>query len=325
MATSLESSENDPTGRTGAGGTTIDAVVTHHRDGFRSGVGRFNELLSERLGVPLVGIRKLLSRQLSRPLLSFKLAELAPAERSELEALVERRPFAWEIFLHVHGDDALESGLVSGAARVHCGNHEVYELVKHLNSSCQVLWSPGLILDERIFAPAEISVFSFGMAHKIRTDLFERLRRLLDASGRTYAIYVSAANHETTQMRDAQLIFDEMHEIFPSTLFFVGNLSDVAVFNHLRSSTFFASFFLGGVRANNGSVAAAMEHGAVVITNLDEYSPPEFVHMENVIDIGRCEDLPLDPLVLKRISVRAMESGRGRGWNRLVARLLAAT
>ena len=50
---------------------------------------------------------------------------------------------------------------------------------------------------------------------------------------------------------------DEMHEIFPETLFFLGNLSDVAVFNYLRSSTFFASFFLGGVRANNGSVAAA--------------------------------------------------------------------
>ena len=38
----------------------IDAVVTHHRDSFRSGVGRFNELLGERLGVPVIGIRKLL-------------------------------------------------------------------------------------------------------------------------------------------------------------------------------------------------------------------------------------------------------------------------
>jgi hypothetical protein len=165
-------------------------------------------------------------------------------------------------------------------------------------------------------------VFSFGMAHKIRTDLFRRLRQLLDASGCSYAVYVSAANHETTRMRDAHLIFDEMHDVFPQTLFFLGNLSDVAVFNYLRASTFFASFFLGGVRANNGSVAAAMEKGAVVITNLDEHSPPEFVHMDNVIDIERCEQLPRDPLVLQQISARAMETGRERGWDALVERLV---
>jgi hypothetical protein len=300
----------------------IDAVVTHHQDSFRSGVGRFNELLAERLGVPLVGIRKLLSAGCARPLLSFKVSELAPTELSVLSTLVDTKPFEWELFLHVYEGLDLEAGLVAGAARVHCGNHEIFEQVGSLNPSAQILWSPGLILDERTFSPTDISVFSFGMAHKIRTDLFERLRRLLDASGRSYAVYVSAANHETTRMRDAHLIFDEMHEIFPSTLFFLGNLSDLGVFNYLRSSTFFASFFLGGVRANNGSIAAAMEKGAVVITNLDAHSPPEFVHMENMIDIERCDELPLDSLVLEQISRRAIETGRERGWDRLVARLV---
>jgi hypothetical protein len=299
----------------------VDAVVTHHRDSFRSGVGRFNELLAERLGVPLVGIRKLLSSGCERPLLSFKVSELGPAETAELAKLVAAPTISWEVFLHVFEDDELERELVARAVRVHCGNHEVHDQVRGLNPSCQILWSPGLILDERVFAPAEISVFSFGMAHKIRTDLFQRLRGLLDASGRSYAVYVSAANHETTRMRDAHLIFDEMHEIFPA-LYFLGNLSDVGVFNYLRSTTFFASFFLGGVRANNGSIAAAMEKGAVVVTNLDEHSPPEFVHMENLIDIEQCDELPVDPLVLKRISVRAIETGRARGWDRLVARLV---
>jgi hypothetical protein len=304
--------------------TPIDAVVTHHSDSFRSGVGRFNELLAEQLGVPLVGIRRLLSAGCAHPLLSFKVAELAPAELSVLSTLVDSKPFPWELFLHVYDGLELEEGLVAGAAHVHCGNHEIFEQISPLSSSAEILWSPGLILDERPFAETELSVFSFGMAHKIRTDLFERLRGLLDASGRTYAVYVSAANHETTRMRDAHVIFDEMHEIFPATLFFLGNLSDVAVFNYLRSSTFFASFFLGGVRANNGSIAAAMEKGAVVITNLDEHSPPEFVHMENVIDIERCEQLPLDPAVLAAISRRAIETGRERGWDRLVERLAAS-
>ena len=298
----------------------IDAVVTHHRDSFRSGVGRFNELLAERLGVPLFGIRRLPSAGCARPLLSFKVSELAAAETAVLSKLVETRPFSWELFLHVYDGLELEVGLVAGASRVHCGNHEVYAHVRSLNPSCQILWSPGLILDERVFSKTQISVFSFGMAHKIRTDLFRRLRDLLDGSGCSYALYVSAANHETTRIRDAQLIFDELHEIFPA-LFFLGNLSDVAIFNYLRTSTFFATFFIGGARANNGSVAAAMEKGAVVITNLDEHSPPELVHMDNVIDVNQCRELPLDPLVLSRISARAKETGRERGWDRLVARL----
>src|SRR5438067_6145360 len=246
----------------------IDAVVTHHRDSFRSGVGRFNELLAERLGVPVIGIRKLLTAGCSQPLLSFKVAWLAPAELAVLDGLVATKPFEWELFLHVYDGHPVEEALVRGAARVHAGNHEVHAQLASFAQSADTLWSPGLILDERAFPSTDVSVFSFGMAHKIRTDLFERLRDLLDATGRSYAVYLSAANHETTRMSDAHLIFDELHDIFPSTLYFLGNLSDVAVFNYLRSSTFFATFFLGGVRANNGSVAAAMEKGAVVVTNL---------------------------------------------------------
>jgi hypothetical protein len=299
----------------------VDAVVTHHRDSFRSGVGRFNELLGERLGVPVIGIRKLLTAGCSRPLLSFKVAELAPAELAVLEQLVETKPFEWELFLHVYDGYEVEEALVRGAAHVHAGNHEVYAQVEGLARSADTLWSPGLILDERPIAPTEVSVFSFGMAHKIRTDLFQRLRDLLEASGSSYAVYLSAANHETTRMRDAHLIFDELHEIFPSTLYFLGNLSDVAVYNYLRSSTFFASFFLGGVRANNGSIAAAMEKGAVVITNLDEHSPPEFVHMDNLIDIEQTGELPLDADRLGAISRRAVETARQRGWDALVERI----
>ena len=299
----------------------VDAVVTHHRDSFRSGVGRFNELLAERLGVPVIGIRRLLTAGCSRPLLSFKVAELAPAELAVLAQLVETRPFPWELFLHVYDGDELEAALVAGADHVHAGNHEVFAQIEGLARSADTLWSPGLILDEREFAPTDVSVFSFGMAHKVRTDLFERLRELLDASGRSYAVYLSAANHETTRMSDAHLIFDELHEIFPSTLFFLGNLSDVAVFNYLRSSTFFASFFLGGVRANNGSIAAAMEKGAVVLTNLDEHSPPEFVHMDNLIDIGQTRELPVEERALAAISRRAFETAHERGWSQLVERL----
>ena len=86
-----------------------------------------------------------------------------------------------------------------------------------------------------------------------------------------------------------------MREIFPRRLYFMGHLSDVAVYNQLLDTTFFAAFFRDGARANNTSLASAMEHGAVVITNLDEHSPPELRHMDNVIDIERCDELPDGP------------------------------
>jgi len=238
-----------------------------------------------------------------------------------IEALVERQGQAWELFLHEYSDTPLERRLVTGAQHVLSGDRETEAKLAGLNDSVTLLWTPGLLMDHRVFRPAEVSVFSFGMAHKIRTDEFRRLRGLLEASGRSYAVYVSAANHETSTMRDAESVFTEMHEIFPDTLYFLGNLSDVAVHNQLREATFFAAFFPRGVRANNTTVAAAMETGAVVITNLDEHSPTEYVHMENMIDIGRCDQLPTDPVVLDGLRARAAETARTRGWDDLLERM----
>lgn len=298
----------------------VDAVVTHHHDGFRSGVARFNELLAERLSVPVYGVADDGLEAWANSLLSFKAGEMSEAERSALAARLERADWHGEAYLHEYEGLDLEREILARARRVHCGNREIFEQVQTLNPECDVVWTPGLLVDRRDFEPAEISVFSFGMAHKMRTAMFRRLRELLDTSGRSYAVYVSAANHETSSLEDAQAVFEELHEIFPS-LYFLGNLSDVAVHNQLRQSTFFAAFFPKGVRANNTTVAAAMETGTVVITNLDSHSPVEFVHMENVIDIERCEELPSDPAVLRGLRERALETARARGWDELVARM----
>lgn len=300
--------------------TPADAVVSHHLDGFRSGVARFNELLAAGLGVPVVALHALPGASVAHPLLSFKVAEL---DREATDALEQwlASDAAWDVYLHAYDDTALERRLVSGASRVLSGNEQIAAQLADVRANVETLWAPGLVRDDRLFVPTDITVFSFGMAHKLRTDMFRRLRDLLDATGRTYAVYVSTANHETASLRDAEIVFEEMHAIFPETLFFLGNLSDVAVVNQLRSATFFAAFFAGGVRANNTSVAAALERGAVVLTNLDRYSPPDLVHMENVIDIERCDRLPEDPLVLRGLSLRATETARERSWERLLERI----
>jgi hypothetical protein len=298
----------------------LDVVVGHHLNPFTSGVARFNEILARRTGTRVIGIFDEALAGFSAPLFSFKTSELSSEETAKLdeiasELLPSKRV---SLFLHEYSGDSAEAALIRAAEVVYCGNDAVYARVDALGAQARLAWAPGLVLDTRSFEPAELTVFSFGMAHKIRTDKFRRLRDLLEASGRSYAIYISNANHESATFEDAQSVFEDMGAVFERGLYFMGNLSDVAVFNHLLRATYFAAFFTDGVRANNTSVASAMEHGCVVITNLDEYSPKAFVHMENVIDINRCEQLPADPLVLKRIAVAAMETARELSWERLV-------
>ena len=299
-------------------------VVSHRMNGFASGVARFNELLAERLAVPMLFVFDEKIPREGRPLLSFKVSEFGDAERASLAVLLDRVEWETGLFLHDFAGSPLEERLVRDAAWVHCGNRQIAAQIETLNPHHDVLWTPGMILDARRFEPTAVSVFVFGMAHKIQARMFGRLRDLLEQSGQSFAVYVSSVNHETASMSDAQTVFGEMNEIFPRGLYFLGNLSDVGVYNHLQSSTFFSAFFAEAVRDNNTTIAAAMEHGAVVITNLDEYSPPGLRHLHNVIDINQCQELPSDPLVLRTISVNAMLYARERGWEQLVEQLRTA-
>jgi hypothetical protein len=303
------------------GSVEIDAVVGDHMNPYASGAARFNQILAEQLGVPFISVVDPLLESSRYPLLSFKEQELDDAEREALAAALDRHNAggAVRVYLHAYAGSALEERLVREAEIVYCGNSEIAADVGELNPSVHTLWAPGLILDNRSFTPAVHSIFSFGMAHKVRADMFARLRDLLEGAGESYSIYMSNANHATATLREAQIVFDEMRTVFPRNLYFMGTLSDVAISNYLRTTTYFAAFFRNGARANNTSVLSAMEHGSVVITNLDEFSPDYLVHMDNVIDISSCERLPSDPLEHKRLGVRAIETARALSWDRLVA------
>jgi hypothetical protein len=163
------------------------------------------------------------------------------------------------------------------------------------------------------------------MAHKVRSDYYCKLRSLLEQTGKSYCLYLSTALHDGTSFDDSFAgAFEELRDIFGSNVYFLGYLSDTAVYNYLSETTFFASFFDKGVRANNTSVNTAMECGAVVITNLDDYSPSSFVHLESVLDIRQCTTLPIEPRILSRIRARArMTATDVLGWDSLIARMSA--
>lgn len=299
----------------------IDAVVGNYMNPHASGVARFNQILAQRLGVPFMSVLDPAVAEHRWPFLSFKVAELDHSELRALERILRRgeKAQSLRVFLHEFSGLPLEEQLARQAEVLYCGNAEVAARATPLNPRACAVWAPGNILDQRFFADASNTVFSFGMAHKIQTRLFARLRELLAATGEPYALYMSNAHHDAATLQEAQLVFEQMRSIFPQHLYFLGNLSDVAIHNFLHATRFFAAFFKSGVRANNGSVGAAMEQGCVVITNLDEYSPDYFVHMHNVIDINRCEELPSEPLELERIGAEAMETAHSRSWDRLLS------
>jgi hypothetical protein len=300
----------------------IDCIAGYHLNPWTCGIAKFNAILARQLEVPVVGMRSPELGASARPLLSIKLSEFSPEDAADLDLWAASNAGRFELFLHAFDGTAIEVRLVEAAARVYCGNAELYQQLLPLRADIRELFCPGTILNPQRFRPTELSVFTFGMAHKIRVPLYRRLRDLLEATGKQYSVYVSTALHENTSFDGSFVVrFEELQSIFNGQVYFMGYLSDTAVFNQLMDCTFLAAFFEKGLRANNTTVNAAMESGCAVITNLDEHSPAGLQHMKNVIDVNLCERLP-DVEQTQRIGRAAREIASGTyGWDQLVAQL----
>jgi hypothetical protein len=300
----------------------IDCIAGYHLNPWTCGIAKFNAILATHLEVPVVGIRSAELEKFSTPLVSLKLSEFSDADAADLDAWVRAHQGQFELFLHAFDGTPIEQRLLEGASRVYCGNAELFRDLSPKRLDVHELFCPGTILNPQRFQRTELSVFTFGMAHKIRVPLYRRLRDLLEATGKTYSVYVSTALHENTSFDGSFVVrFEELQSIFNGQVYFMGYLSDTAVYNHLMDCTFLAAFFEKGLRANNTTVNAAMESGCAVITNLDEHSPEGLVHMKNVIDINLCDRLP-GAAETQRIGLAARDIARTQyGWDRLAAQL----
>jgi hypothetical protein len=299
----------------------IDCIAGYHLNPWTCGIAKFNDILAQRLEVPVVGIGSPELQRFKRPLLSLKMSEFSAEDALALDTWVERQTGQFELFLHAFDSTALEKRMLAAAFRVSCGNRELFEQLRPSRPDIVEAFCPGTLLNPQRFDDTELRVFTFGMAHKIRVPFYRKLRDLLDATRKTYSVFVSTALHENTSFDDSFVVrFEELQSIF-NQIYFMGYLSDTAVYNHLVSSTFVAAFFEKGLRANNTTVNAAMEVGCAVITNLDEYSPEGLVHMKNVIDINRCDRLPVaaDAETIGRAAREIAHADYG--WEQLVAQL----
>ncbi|MDE0828582.1 MAG: hypothetical protein OSB03_05230 [Vicinamibacterales bacterium] len=302
-----------------------DGVLGYHLNPLTCGVAKFNLLLARHLEVPMLSVFDDQAASMAHPVLSLKQSEFSDADSATLAQLLDTASWrhGFSLFLHAWTDTDVERTLLSRAATVYCGNAELVAKLRVHRPDVQDSWCPSTLLEPQRFRAGGLSVFAFGMAHKVRSELHRTVHALLERTGQPYSVYLSTALHEGTAFDERfTVVFDELQEIYGDHIFFLGYMSDTAVYNYLIDTTFFAAFFDKGVRANNTTVNAAMECGSVVLTNFDDYSPSVFDHMHNVIDIHRCETLPTDPETLQSIGDHARTTASGAlGWDALVSQM----
>ena len=121
----------------------IDCVVTHHLNGYASGVARFNELLAEHLGVPLLGLSDRGARRSAAPAAVVQGTRARRRRRDRAARAAGAARVAPQLYLHSWEGTPLEHELLAAAGRVWAGNLEVRAVVEPLHGDVRDAWTPG--------------------------------------------------------------------------------------------------------------------------------------------------------------------------------------
>lgn len=294
-----------------------------------SGVGLFNRLLAERLGIPyvLLAPRRAVG---GHPLVSLKFEELSPPQQSHLVDLLGLRTGSrtFSLFLHTFAHSPIEQAAVLRACHVFCGNDAIVRKVREIRPSQAVTaaFAPSLICETYRTAcrPADVEFFYFGMATKIDKGRFLRLRDLLAQIGVEYRVLCSLAVHQTSDGTCLNLARQFLSECFGPRLVFLGTLEDMGIAYFLHRPTIFVGFYKGGVRSNNTTFNTALRYNKRIVTNLDADSPPEVQSSPRILNIDRAEAADLERFLRQDCAPEADRLAELFTWEELLARIRSA-
>lgn len=239
----------------------VDAVLTHPHHPALCGVVKFSEQLAAKLGVPCL---RNLGAAAAHPLVSIKGAE-------GTLGWAYRHAQSYDLFAHDASDPVLE--LAQRAARVYAANRVIAATLKPIRPDVISAWCPSTIQGNA--SRGLYNVLTFGMAHKLQTAQYQRLKATLDAEwGEDYTVSVSTAIHEGSPWDETARVAEKLGAIFGDKLRVLGYLADDALARELDECDAVALFFADGVRENNTTYWAAVASGKPVITNRDHLSPP---------------------------------------------------
>ena len=247
----------------------IDAVLTYHTNTQTCGTAKFNLRLARELGVQCYQVESPEARKAKHPLLSLR----------HHECSLWRIRTTWEafdLFLHEYHDETAAWLASHHPMRIFAGNAEIHALMRPHRPDVILAWCPGTIdgNPER----GAVDVLTFGMAHKIQTAYYAKLKTLLEETGRHYTISVSTAIHEGSPWDDTARVSESLRSVFGERLRVLGYLGDDALAGELAACSAVALFYDPALRANNTTFWAAMAAHKPIITNRDKYSPNVGVH-----------------------------------------------
>jgi hypothetical protein len=193
----------------------IDAVLSYHMNGATCGVAKFNHRLAKELGVPCLELGFTGDPKPSYPLISIKSSEM-----KHWTASVNAYP-SRALMLHDAPElDAAAKGAIYASHPVYAVNPVIARHLRRVKPDIIEAWCPSTIDGNP--TRGAINVLTFGMAHKIQTARYEKLKALLDATARTTR---SASRRPSTKVRRGTkppLVGDRLRDVFGAHLTSVG-------------------------------------------------------------------------------------------------------
>jgi hypothetical protein len=166
----------------------VVAVVSYHTNPYTCGVARFNHSLASALGVPVVPLDSYLKNADSGlVLLSIKLEEIGQETLAALGSKLQTSALNFDVFLHAIDGSQLELELLAQARRVIAASGEIADRVHVDRPDATSAFAPGAPVQPRLL-PADCTLLTFGMAHKIRSDGYRRLATLLEGDSRSFRL-----------------------------------------------------------------------------------------------------------------------------------------
>ena len=274
-------------------------LVSYHTNPYTCGVARFNQALSAALKIPIVAMSNLSSRTADVLLLSLKFEEISHESAEQLLSNLQASDAVFDLFLHGIIDSEIEQVFVTTARRVFVASNEYADQIRSRRADVVSYFAPGAS-DRSKNVDADLTLLTFGMAHKIRSAGYKKLGQLLSNDDRTVQLGISTALHDGTSFsEDFFSVGSEISQVFEGNVSFLGFLADEEVSRRLHAANALVAFFPSGVRENNTTVLSAMAHGCPVITNLDSYSPSWMKHDESVFDIDQLSNFPSKDSLLR--------------------------
>jgi len=292
-------------------------IVSFHTNPYTCGVARFNRSLADEMGIAMVSVDAFIASPRDNSLLSIKINEMSPtAVRLLREELIEKK-MSFSLFLHdLDGSDE-EILFCKNAQKLFTAKNELREKISRLRPDAIAAFAPGAsVVDSQGFF--DLTLITFGMAHKIRAGGYKKLGDLLAKDSRRIQLEISTALHEgTTFSEEFFSINSEISAVFKGNVNFLGFLADSEVSRRISSASALIAFFPSGVRENNTTVLSAMAHGCAVITNIDGDSPSWMEHGVSVFDIDQLNSFPTE-IELNTVGQNAIEAVRPYSFTSLV-------